>query len=160
MKAAKLLAGDIPGGDDLTRHLMSGHSTLTRVQTISLVLALKSEEEEKGAYVGTWFSTEPDPETVLELLLIAKQFPANHPFAVHAARYLISHEWNVSIEKLKQLALHTEKLARILAYSKLDTTLPDHRKLLEQLSVIEPDAKVRKELKLKLGVANEIEALS
>ena len=118
-------------------------SLLTREQVVSLLLALSTKGESINAFVDQWFSTRPNVQSVLNLLLSRSLSPEGDTLSIAAARYLRrNREWSIAFDDLTTMALHSEPLARGLAYSRLN-----------------PEAKVEREILVKRMAKENVESL-
>ena len=125
-------------------------SPLSRVQIIALVLALDSTGELRYALCSSWFKTAPDPQAVVDLLALSSNTQNFEAFSVEAARFLANHTWEANINQLSQIANHKEALARALAYSKLDPSIPAEREVLRKRVGLEPVERLKSELKQRM----------
>ncbi|MBX7138339.1 MAG: hypothetical protein K1X83_10170 [Oligoflexia bacterium] len=131
--------------------LVRNDNGLSRAQNLSLVLALRTPGESGEALISTWFHNNPDPQTVLRLLVAGAKSSAEDPFNLEAARYLAGTQTQISAEQLQQLLGHPEAMARALAVSRLDARIPEQAKMLETMATVEPRESVRNEIKKKLA---------
>ncbi len=135
--------------DGMLAFLGGGENQLSRLQVVSLLLSFKLEGDGAYAFLSRWFGStpEPDPQTVLELLIERNR---EDPFSVEAARYLVSKDWSASLVQIQRLVRHPEPMARALAYSRLDPSVPAEAALLKEGVKSEPNTKIRDEIVRKL----------
>lgn len=139
-----------------TVSLLAGEGNrLKRLQTIALLSALRLERGAADAFIAEWFKTEPDPITVVDLLLVRRTVSKGDPFNLSAARYLARETWQVSVAKLEALMRHPELLARALAYARLDVSDPVQAELLRSMLAIEPNERIKERMLDKLALVSE-----
>jgi serine/threonine protein kinase len=144
--------------------LASDQNRFTRPQVVLLMSALSLRQREPqneavGSFLATWFNTRPDPQSVLGLLASRREVEAGDPLSLESARFLSNKDWEASLQQLRDLVLHSEKLARALAYSRLDANLPDEAKLLEEGMKNESDPRLREQIQGKLKSAKILSGL-
>ena len=144
--------------------LASDQNRFTRPQVVLLMSALSLKQREPqnevvGSFLATWFNTKPDPQSVLGLLASRREVESGDQLSLESARFLSSRDWDASLEQLRDLALHSEKLARALAYSRLDANLPAEAKLLEEGMKNESDPRLREQIRGKLKSAKLLSVL-
>lgn len=130
-------------------YLAGNDHSLGRTQVIGLMSALKAKGEAAFTFVSRWFKTNPDPAAVAAVLIMRADNQEDlDPFSVEAARYLMARieEVPLDLPRVRKLLVHKEPLARAFAYMKLDPKKPDERQILQDMSVIEPNARMRKEI--------------
>ncbi len=150
--AMKLKQGALaPSSDALLTTLASEANGLTREQTISLVAALQASAAMQPPFVAQWFALKPNPDTVVLILAARAYADSSDIFNLEAARYLRRTEWKAPVELLRLLASHPEPLARVLAYGKLDPSIPEQREILKQRLSSEKDEGCVKALTAKLS---------
>ena len=130
----------------LLAFLSSSENHLTRNQVISIIPALGLSSKDASAYIGRWFANNPDPQSVLAMLLARSDAPKSDLFNLSAASYLANASWNANLDKLKKLTLHPEPLARTLAYSRLKKSNPKELEILKTMSLAEPDKRIRERI--------------
>lgn len=149
---AMILEGGLPESmAPVLAYLTSKDSQLTRTQTISLLAALGLKADAAFGFVSQWFDTEPQPESVLQILLRRQTADAIDPFNLEAARYLANHEWKASVPDLDLLTHHPEPLARALAYSHLDVAKPEERAIIERMAKSETNERMKSQLQERLS---------
>jgi hypothetical protein len=144
--------------------LASDQNRFTRPQVVLLMSALNLRQREPqneavGSFLATWFNTKPDPQSVLGLLASRREVEPGDVLNLESARFLSSKDWEASLEQLRDLVLHSEKLARALAYSRLDANLSDEAKLLEEGMKNESDPRLREQIQGKLKSARILSGL-
>jgi len=149
-----------PHDADFFKLLAEEHNGLTRDQNLALVSALSLPSEKRAPFISAWFETNPVPNTVV-LILLARSHADNADLLnLEAARYLRKHEWAASPDILKVMVRHPEALARSMAYSKLNPTVPEERALLQESLGKERDAALLRVVRLRLGLQAEGEPAS
>lgn len=123
---------------------------LTRTGVISLILALSKPEAEQDSLIGLWFSTDPSPQEIFELLLTRDPKKEDDSFSLEAARYLKDKDFSWTLEQKKKLSAHREMLVRALVYTRLDPENAKEMAILENMREVEPNSFLRKQLDLKL----------
>lgn len=153
MAQRRLLETFVPESMISTISFLAGaQSRLNRLQNVSLVFALKTADSSGDpALISTWLKSQPDPQTVLGLLLARRNIEKDDVFNLEAARYLAVQDYDISLEQLKELAGHREALARALAISRLDSSKPDEAAILRDMAVVEPNERIRNQIKEKIG---------
>lgn len=129
---------------------LSGNDhSLSRTQVVGLMSALHAKGEVAYTLVSRWFKTDPDPSAVATVLITRGDSQEDlDPFSVEAARYLMGRiaEVPLDLPRIRKLLVHKEPLARAFAYMKLDPKKPEERQILQDMSVVEPNARMRKEI--------------
>jgi hypothetical protein len=128
----------------------------TRLQVISLFTFLSLPRQKAESLVSHWFSGNPDPALVVQLLLARRSLTTSDPVAFGAAQYLKNQPWEPTTEELAQLSTHPEVLIRALVLSKLDPEVPAARAILEAIAKVEPNPKIRSEASLKVSPESEV----
>lgn len=146
---AKLMSGQMHEAS--LQFLASEANRLTRFQTIALISAFAARDEKGQPYVSAWFNTQPDPQSVLSLLVARNNLAEADLFNFEASRYLVNRIWRADAVTMRKLSVHPEPLARALALSRLDLNNPAERKVLEDMAVIEPNSRIRDSINEKLG---------
>lgn len=131
--------------------LVSDQNRLSRPQTVALISGLFLESPKRPPFVALWFQMQPPPDTTMLILLARSACDDKDLFNLEAARYLKKSSWPASSEVLKLLARHPEPLARSLAYAKLDPTVPEQKKILQERISAEKDAGLLKAVTAKLS---------
>lgn len=148
--------------------LASDEHRLTRPQVVLLMSALILSQREPqnpsvASFVSAWIGTAPDAQSVLGLLVARADVEAASggadSFNIEAARFVSNKSWEASFSQLRSLIFHREKLVRAMIYSRLDATLADERKLLEEAARSESDSRLREQLIGKLKAADMLGAL-
>jgi hypothetical protein len=148
--------------------LANDEHRLTRPQVVLLMSALILSQREPqnpsvASFISAWISTAPDAQSVLGLLVARADIETPgggaDPFNIEAARFVSNKSWEASLSQLRSLVFHREKLVRAMAYSRLDATLSDERKLLEEASRSESDSRLREQVVRKLKAAEMLKAL-
>ncbi len=159
---------DAPQVDETLQFIAGDEHRLTRPQIVLLVSALILGQREPqnpsvGSFLSTWFRTNPDPQSVLVLLTSRRaiESPASgpDPFNIEATRYLSTRNWDASIAQLRALVFHREKLARAMAYSRMDAAISEERALLEEAVRSEDDVRLRTQILGKLKSAEVLRSL-
>lgn len=140
-----------PKLESLLSFMSSRQNSLTRAQTISIMAALPLTGNEADNFFARWFGGNPDPNSVLSIMLIRTEAPKNDIFNIQAANYLANTQIDLPFNKLEKLILHPEPLARALAYSHMRKQDPQELKLLKSMAIAEPDKKLRETIKLRLN---------
>lgn len=149
--AEQLLAGARSESEKAVVNILSNENhALTRFQTVSLLTGLRLSGDQAYSFLVSWFETTPDAPTVARLLAGRGVTKELDPFAVEAARYLKNHDWHLGPEQMRQLSLHPEALVRALVYSRLSPEDSAERAILNDMLRVEPNAKIRAQLELKL----------
>lgn len=131
--------------------LASQENHLSRSQTIALLSALKWEGDRGYSFVSSWFSSTPDPDTVIKILLARGYSESLDPFAIEAPRYLKGKRWHLGLDELKLLSTHHEPVVRALMYTTLDGSNPEEAKILRDMAKVEPNKRMRVRILEKLG---------
>lgn len=131
--------------------LASPTSKLNRSQLIFLITALSTPGKTGEVATSRWFKLTPDPGTVANFLNISPT-KKSELFNVQVVSYLKDSRWAPTLDVLKQLILHREPLIRALAYTRFDLSHETHRDLIEKMSVIDPDPRLRKSLVDQLSI--------
>lgn len=143
--AVKVISDELgPNSNMVLKVLMGEDNGLTRSQMVTLLSALFYTGEGSKRFILEWFHSQPDPQTVLNLLMVRNTRELSDFFNLQAARYLANKEWQADFGTLKQMSVHHEPVARALAYSKMDPTKREHLLFLRRMSNIEPSDTVRK----------------
>lgn len=132
--------------------LSSDANALSREQTIALLAALKADPATRGQFVTKWFDLQPNPDTVVLLLVARSHADSADLFNLEAARYLRRNAWRAPFALLELLAKHPEPLARVLAYGKLNPAVAAERDLLKKRLSLEKDEGCLKALMAKLSM--------
>ncbi len=140
------------GAEKLLLTLSSDANALSREQTIALLAALKAEPSTRGQFLTKWFDLQPNPETVVLLLVARSHADSADLFNLEAARYLRRNTWRAPLSLLEMLANHPEPLARVLAYGKLNVGVTAERDLLKKRLSLEKDEGCLKALMAKLSL--------
>ncbi len=140
------------GSEKLLLTLSSDANALSREQTIALLAALKADPSTRGQFVTKWFELQPNPDTVVLLLVARSHADSADLFNLEAARYLRRNTWRAPLTLLELLANHPEPLARVLAYGKLNVAVPAERELLKKRLSAEKDEGCLKALMAKLSI--------
>lgn len=126
---------------------------VTRAQSISIISSLLTKGQQAFTFMEQWFSTNPNPQVVLRLLISRAKAGAMDPFSLEAARYLSQAEWSAGLEDLQKLVQHDEPLARALAYNKLRIDIPEELEILQKMVDIEENPRNRELIKQRLQSA-------
>jgi len=140
--------------DRMLAYLASHENNLSRDHVVALLMALLASEDTSFGFIQQWFETDPDPLSVLQLLIARSTFEELDYFSVEASRYLKDAEWESTSENLAGLIGHPEALARSIAYARLDPRVAEERALLEQMIRLEPVERIRIELERKLALGD------
>lgn len=127
--------------------------SVSRAQNIALLHAMRNRGEIAFTFFEQWFSTRPNPQAVLRLLLSRPDVGGMDPFSLEACRYLSREAWTINDEDLRKLVKHDEPLARALAYNKLRVDIPQEFEILQQMSQEEPNQRNRDLIKKRLETA-------
>jgi len=138
--------------DRMLAYLASPENSLSRNHVVALLMALLASEDTSFGFIQQWFETDPDPLSVLQILVARATFEELDYFSVEASRYLKDAEWESTPENLAGLIGHPEALARSIAYARLDPRVAEERALLEQMIRLEPVERIRIELERKLAL--------
>jgi len=130
-------------------------SGLSRYQTVTLAFALGLEPEQAYPFFADWFTSDPPPATVVDLLAsqgtaYQRATKGQDGFSLEAARYLKVKDWDADVEVLKKLAEHSEPLVRALAYSKLDANRVEDANILRRRLELETSEILKEDLARKL----------
>lgn len=136
--------------------LVSDRNPFPRAQTSFLATALVLKGEEQYPMLSRWFDTGPNAEGVIQLILTRAEIAELDPLSIEGARYLTARNWQVSKKILTRLLTHPEPMVRVLALSRLDPEDPLDKKLLETAVGIEPNARLREQIELKLGMEKPV----
>ncbi len=139
-----------PNSKAVIKVIMSEDNGLTRAQMVTLLSALFYTGEGSKRFVLEWFNSQPDPQTVLNLLMARNSKELSDFFNLQAARYLADKDWQADFSTLKQMSVHHEPVARALAYSKMDPNKREQLLFLRRMSNIEPSDTVRKGIMEKI----------
>ncbi len=131
--------------------LASAQNRLSRAQTVALLSGLLLEPLKRAPFVALWFQMEPPADTTLLILLARSGCDDKDLFNLTAARYLKKGSWTATPEMLQLLARHPEPLARSLAYAKLDPSVPEQKKILQDRVSTEKDSALLKAVTTKLA---------
>jgi hypothetical protein len=140
------------GDEKLLLTLSSDANGLSREQTIALLATLKADPGTKGQFLTKWFELQPNPDTVVLLLVARSHTDSADLFNLEAARYIRRNAWRAPFPLLELLAKHPEPLARVLAYGKLNPAIAAERDLLKKRLSLEKDEGCLKALMAKLSV--------
>lgn len=148
-----------PAAASMLEFLSSAENKLNRFQTISILSAFKSEGELGYSLLANVLAAQPDPRSILRILLSRSQLGKADPFSLDLSRYLSRSRWEASLQELKQLVGHPERHTRVLAYSRLDPSKPDQLAILQNAVVVEPHESTRRQLEIKLEPFQESSAV-
>ncbi len=126
---------------------------VTRAQSISIVSSLLTKGQQAFTFIEQWFSTIPNPQVVLRLLISRAKAGAMDPFSLEAARYLSQTEWSAGLQDLQKLVEHDEPLARALAYNKLRIDADEELEILQKMADVEGNPRNRELIRLRLQSA-------
>lgn len=128
-------------------------SGMTRIQTVSLVSALKSPAEASRSFIAKWFESKPSVALVIDLLAAQSNKGVSDMLSLEAARYLTTQLDHLTLtrDQIRSLTVHPEPLVRALGYLKLNVRIPGEKEILKSMSKIEPDERMRKELERRLS---------
>jgi hypothetical protein len=143
------------GSEKLLLTLSSDANALSREQTIALLAALRADPATRGQFLTKWFDLRPNSDTVVLLLVARSHADSADLFNLEAARYLRRNTWRAPFTLLELLANHPEPLARVLAYGKLNVTVPAERDLLKRRLSAEKDEGCLKALMAKLSLESK-----
>lgn len=130
--------------------LAGDQNLFTRSQMITLVAALSLKPDQQYKILTDWFETQPDPDTLVNLLIVRSSIAPTDPFNVTAARYLSRNNWSGDLSQLKKLTMHSESLVRALAYSQLSVEKKEELQILKEMAKVEPDQRLRMQLQERL----------
>ncbi|NDC37713.1 MAG: protein kinase family protein [Proteobacteria bacterium] len=149
--AASLMKNFLGPEHEATIAFLGGDSNqLGRFQTIALVASLKLDPDSFYSFLGRWFEANPDPGSIIRLLLARAQIAGVDTLNFQAASYLKRAKWEASLKDLTALSQHPEGLARALAYSRLDPAIPNERAVLQEALKREPNPNFRDEVARRL----------
>lgn len=133
--------------------LTKDSNQLGRFQTVALIASFKLDPDSYYTFLTRWFEGNPEPSSVLRLLLARSNITGIDPLNFQAATYLKRTQWEATLNELTTLSQHPEGLARALAYSKLDPANPNEREVLREALKKEPNDSFRDELARRLSPA-------
>lgn len=136
--------------DPIVEVLSSSSHQFNRIQVVALLSALQIEGDQVMQFMGTWFASNPDPQSVVSLLTESFELQGIDSFSVEAARYLKDKEWQASVYQLRKLARHRDTLARALAYARLNPESPEEAAILKDAARREPSEKLKEKILQKL----------
>lgn len=139
---------------DFFRVLSSG-TDLTRDQVVTLLSGLMVDADSRYAFMSKWFETNPEPQSIVRLLVACSDVAGFDHFSLPASQYLREKKsWMVNAQQLERLTRHVEPLARGLAYTRADTNDPIQMKLLRRRYEEEQSIALKKFLRTKLSDNN------
>lgn len=149
------LAGRLPSEDFLETigFLATNQNRLSRINNIILISILgrpDASDIERRALLDAWFKDNPDPNSVLGILLSRATLGSKDTLNFQASTYLQGKNWNKTPQVLQLLSKHQELTARTLAYTSLDVDVPAQREILEAMAVVEPSKRLRELIKERL----------
>ena len=124
---------------------------LGRFQTVALIASFKLDPDSYYTFLTRWFEGNPEPTSVLRLLLSRTNVTGIDPLNFQSATYLKRTQWEASLKELTLLSQHPEGLARALAYSKLNPDNPNEKEVLREALKKEPNDSFRDELARRLS---------
>ncbi|NLF25458.1 MAG: hypothetical protein GX589_07345 [Deltaproteobacteria bacterium] len=130
--------------------LASPRNKLTRYQTIFLVTALGADRDTRYSLLAAWFGTKPNPQSVLDLIILRRNIQVVDPLTIDGVRYLRGLNFSLSRPELLKLLYHFEPLARAWAYSKLEVSNAEDLKLLREALTRETLPVLKQQIRLKL----------
>ena len=128
----------------------SPRNRMSRYQTIFLLSALGAERDTRYSLIAAWFNTKPDPQTVLDLVILRRNMKAVDPLSIDGIRYLREQDMALTRPELLKLLSHNEPLVRAWAYTKLDISNPEDLRLLREALKKETLPALKKQIRLKL----------
>lgn len=132
--------------------LSSSKNKLSRAQTVTVLATTPLKGDEAFDFLSRWFGSNPDPQSVLALLLTRNEGEKIDPFSFTAANYLSENtRWQADFATLRKLIAHSEPLARALAYARLDPRNAEQRKVLENMATSEPKPNLRELIQNRLS---------
>ena len=132
--------------------VLSSSTDLTRDQVITILSGLMVDSDSRYAFLSKWFETNPDPQSIITLLVACSDVDGFDYFSLPASQYLRNRKsWRVNSQQLERLMRHAEPLARGLAYSRANVNDPTHRKLLRRRFEEEKNSGLKKILRMKLS---------
>ncbi|MCS6893803.1 MAG: hypothetical protein NZO16_04475, partial [Deltaproteobacteria bacterium] len=123
---------------------------LSREQLLTLGSLILSSEREQNRYVATWYSLNPSPNLVLELLLARDSLAKDDPITFFGVSFLLTRDFNVSFPQKVKLTTHRDPKIRRFGVLKLDPTIEEDKSLLNKLKDIEDDHENKKLIMEKL----------
>jgi hypothetical protein len=148
-KTATMFAGE----EDSVNYLIASIQQISRSSLIFLLNLFKSESDAfRRSVLTQWLSTEPDSKVVLGWLIVRNMKDSEDLVNGELASYLVGKDWDRSIAPLDLLLLHPSVSLRAQAYSRLDSTKPGDKALLEKMKNNEPNERLRTEILRKLGI--------
>jgi hypothetical protein len=140
----------VPGLAEFLRVLSSG-TDLTRDQVVTILSGLMVDSDSRYAFMSKWFETNPDPQSIITLLVACSDVDGFDYFSLPAAQYLRDKKsWMINSQQLERLIRHAEPLARGIAYTRADINDPIQMKLLRRRYEEEPNIGLKKLLGIKL----------
>jgi serine/threonine protein kinase len=135
--------------------LLEPENGLQRDQIVTLISALSYQGENSKKFISDWFKSNPDSQTVFNLLMVRDTKENTDFFNLQAARYLADKKWVADFGTLKELALHREPVARALAYARFDPNKKEELQFLRRMANVEPVNSIRKGILTKLKPFDE-----
>lgn len=140
----------VPALSDFFR-VLSGSTDLTRDQVVTLLSGLMIDSDSRYAFMSKWFETNPEPQSIISLLVACSDVDGFDYFSLPASQYLRDKKgWMINSQQLERLTRHVETLARGLAYTRADINDPIQRKLLRGRYEEEQSTGLKKILRMKL----------
>jgi hypothetical protein len=132
--------------------VLSSNTDLTRDQVVTLLSGLLVDSDSRYAFMSKWFKTNPDPQSIMTLLVACSDVDGFDYFSLPASQYLRDKKsWMVTTQELERLARHAEPLARGLAYTHADINDPMQMRLLRRRYEEEQNIGLKKFLRTKLS---------
>lgn len=132
--------------------VLSSSTDLTRDQVITVLSGLMIDSDSRYAFLSKWFETNPDPQSIITLLVACSDVDGFDYFSLPASQYLRDKKsWRVNSQQLEGLIRHVEPLARGLAYTRANINDPIHMKLLRRRFEEEKNIGLKKILRMKLS---------
>lgn len=132
--------------------VLSSNADLTRDQVVTLLSGLLVDSDSRYAFMSKWFKTNPDPQSIMTLLVACSDVDGFDYFSLPASQYLRDKKsWIVTTQELERLARHAEPLARGLAYTHADINDQMQMKLLRRRYEEEQNIGLKKFLRTKLS---------
>ena len=126
--------------------------SFTRSQVVSLLSALKLSNQSGYQFLNQWFKTNPNPQIIIQILVNRRKTSEVDGFVFEASRYLSSNTRKIVLkpEELIAFSTHPEPILRALAYSQLDSTIAEHREIMQNAIKIEQNPRLRGDLEERL----------
>ncbi len=132
-----------------------GEHQLTRDQVMKLMLVLRYQGDTSHLVVDELIKTQPQPHDMVMLLIVGTDAEGLDALNATIESYLSNLRWDATVDEMRRLTLHRDKLARTLAYARLDSRDPQHVSVLREAAQREQDMATRAYVQQKITSGQE-----